>query len=85
MIIDKIDGCFHEAHMTFDDLQFIVCAANIAGYLEAREKIYVDDDMRLTEFIINKFTHWFDEKWKNVSFNDYITDQLLDEFGFKED
>lgn len=85
MIIDKIDGCFHEAHMTFDDLQFIVCAANIAGYLEAKEKIYVDGDMHLTEFILNKFTHWFDEEWKDVSFNDYITDQLLDEFGFKED
>lgn len=85
MIIDKIDGCFHEAHMTFDDLQFIVCAANIAGYLEAKEKIYVDGDMRLTEFILNKFIHWFDEEWKDVSFNDYIADQLLDEFGFKED
>ena len=85
MIIDKTDGCFHEAHMTFDDLQFIVCAANIAGYLEAKEKIYVDGDMRLTEFILNKFTHWFDEEWKDVSFNDYIAAQLLDEFGFKED
>lgn len=85
MIIDKTDGCFHEAHMTFDDLQFIVCAANIAGYLEAKEKIYVDGDMRLTEFILNKFIHWFDEEWKDVSFNDYIADQLLDEFGFKED
>ena len=85
MIIDKIDRCFHEAHMTFDDLQFIVCAANIAGYLEAKEKIYVDSDMRLTEFILNRFTHWFDEEWKDVSFNDYIADQLLDEFGFKED
>lgn len=85
MIIDKTDGCFHEAHMTFDDLQFIVCAANIAGYLEAKEKIYVDGDMRLTEFILNKFIHWFDEEWKDVSFNDYIADQLLNEFGFKED
>ena len=85
MIIDKTDGCFYEAHMTFEDLEFIVCAANIAGYLEAKEKIYVDGDMRLTEFILNKFTHWFDEEWKDVSFNDYIADQLLDEFGFKED
>lgn len=52
---------------------------------KAKEKIYVDGDMRLTEFILNKFTHWFDEEWKDVSFNDYIADQLLDEFGFKED
>lgn len=85
MIIDKVNGCFYEAHMTFDDLQFIICASNIAGYLEAKEKIYVDDDMRLTEFILGKFMHWFDEEWKDVSFQDYIADQLLDEFGFKED
>ena len=85
MLIDRSDEYFYEAHMTFDDLQFIVCAANIAGYLEAKEKIYVDGDMRLTEFILNKFTHWFDEEWTDVSFNDYIADQLLDEFGFKED
>ena len=85
MLIDRSDEYFYEAHMTFEDLEFIVCAANIAGYLEAKEKIYVDGDMRLTEFILNKFTHWFDEEWKDVSFNDYIADQLLDEFGFKED
>lgn len=85
MVINKIDGAFYSAHMSFDDLEFIVRAANIAGYLEAKEKIYVDDDMRLTEFILNKFTHWFDEEWKDVSFNDYIADQLLDEFRFKED
>lgn len=85
MIIDKIDGCFHEAHMTFDDLQFIVCAANIAGYLEAEEKIYVESDTHLTEFILDKFADWYNEEWTDASFEDYIRDQLIHEFGFEED
>lgn len=70
---------------TLDDLECIVCAANIAGYLEAKEKINVDSDMQLTEFILEKFKYWRDEEWTDASFQDYICDQLIDEFGFKED
>ena len=69
----------------FDDLEFIVCAANIAGYLEAQEIIYVDSDMHLTEFILYKLKYWRDEEWTDASFQDYIRGQLIDEFGFKED
>lgn len=70
---------------TLDDLEFIICAANIAGYLEAQEIIYVDSDMHLTEFILNKFKYWRDEEWTDASFEDYIRDQLINEFGFEED
>lgn len=70
---------------TLGDLEFIVCAANIAGYLEAQEIIYVDSDMCLTEFILNKLKYWCDEEWTDASFEDYIRDQLIDEFGFKEE
>ena len=79
---DKVDKIMT---YEFDDLQFIVCAANIAGYLEAQKIIYVDSDMRLTEFIVNKFKYWRDEEWTDASFEDYIRNQLIDEFGFKED
>lgn len=79
---DKVDKIMN---IEFDDLQFIVCAANIAGYLEAKKIIYVDSDMRLTEFIVNKFKYWRDEEWTDASFQDYIRDQLIHEFGFEED
>lgn len=86
MIIDRIDGCFYEAHMTFDDIEYIVCAANIAGYLEAEEKIYVESDTHLTEFILDKFADWYNEDNAKFSvFHEYITEQLIDEFGCKED
>lgn len=32
-----------------DDLSFIVCAANLAGQMEAHEKINVPDDNHLTD------------------------------------
>lgn len=86
MIIDRIDGCFYEAHMTFDDIEYIVCAANIAGYLEAEEKIYVESDTHLTEFILDKFADWYNEDNAKFSvFHEYIAEQLIDEFGIEED
>ena len=85
MLIDRSDEYFYEAHMTFEDLEFIVCAANIAGYLEANDKIYVDSDTPLTEFILDKFVHWFGEESENTAFEDYIADQLINEFGIEED
>lgn len=86
MIINKIDEEFYSAHMLFDDLELIVCAANIAGYLEASEKIYVESDTHLTEFILDKLADWYNEDNAKFSvFHEYITEQLIDEFGYKED
>lgn len=86
MIIEQQDGCFYEAnHVDFSDFESLVSAANIAGYLEAKEKISLDSDMRLTEFILAEYKHWLDEEWKNYDFNKYITNRLLKEFGFDED
>lgn len=86
MVINKIDGAFYSVHMSFDDLEFIVCAANIAGYLEAEDKIYVESDTHLTEFILDKFADWCNEDNAKLSvFHEYIAKQLIDEFGYKED
>lgn len=86
MVINKIDGALYSVHMSFDDLECIVCAANIAGYLESSEKIYVESDTHLTEFILDKFADWYNEDNAKFSvFHEYITAQLIDEFGSKED
>ena len=86
MVINKIDGAFYSVHMSFDDLEFIICAANIAGYLEAEGKIYVESDTHLTEFILDKFAGWYNEDNAKLSvFHECITEQLIDEFGYKED
>lgn len=86
MVINRIDEAFYSAHMSFDDLEYIVCAANIAGYLEAEEKIYVESDTQLTEFILDKFADWYNEDNAKFSvFHEYIAEQLIDEFKFEED
>ena len=36
-------------NFSFDDLTFIVCAANLAGQMEAHDKINVPDDDHLTD------------------------------------
>jgi hypothetical protein len=86
MVVERIDGCFYEAnYVDFNDFEYIVSAANVAGYLEAKDEINVESDIRLTEFILSEYEHWFTEEWMNYSFDEYITNKLIEEFGFKED
>lgn len=72
-------------NINFDGICQIVTASNIAGYLEAKEEINVESDMQLTAFILSKYEYWFSREWMNFSFADYITDELIKEFGFKEE
>lgn len=86
MVTERIDGCFSEAnHVDFNDFEHIVFASNVAGYLEAKDEINVESDMRLTEFILSKYECWFTKEWINYSFDEYIVNELIKEFGFKED
>lgn len=68
----------------FDDIEFIVSAANIAGHLESKKEIVLDSDQQLTEFILNNYKHWCKEECKNVSFEEYITNEMIKEFGVIE-
>lgn len=82
MIIDHIKSNTYECnHVSFEDFENIVCAANIAGYLETREQVIINNDMELTQFILKEYGHWFNKKWMDVSFSDYITSRLIQEFG----
>ena len=69
----------------FDDLEFIVSAANIAGYLEAEEIIFIESDMQLTQFILDRYLKYRGAEWMSVSFFSYMRNQLIKEFGYKED
>lgn len=68
----------------FDDLEFIVTAANIAGYLEAEEIIVIDSDTQLTQFILDRYLKYRDNEWMSVSYHSYMRDQLIDKFKNKE-
>ena len=68
----------------FDDLEFIVTAANIAGYLEAEGIIFIESDTALTQFILDRYLKYRDSEWMSVSFYSYMQNQLIKEFGYKE-
>lgn len=69
-------------NLSFDDLTFIVCAANIAGRMEAWERINVPDDDRLTDSCLKIY-----EEYKNISpkseavFHGYALKRLKDIYG----
>ena len=68
----------------FDDLEFIVTAANIAGYLEAEGIIFIESNTVLTQFILARYLKYRDSEWTSVAFyNSYIRNQLIKEFGYK--
>lgn len=68
-----------------DDLKFIVAAASIAGYLEAEDIICIENDRQLTTFILEKYMDYRKKEWMSFSFHSYMRNQLIKEFGYKED
>jgi len=67
-------------NLSFDDLTFIVCAANIAGYMEAEEKIFVPDDEELagTCLVICREYERLEEE---IAFDEYAAMRLKDFYG----
>jgi hypothetical protein len=68
-----------------DDLVSIVTGANIAGYMEQRGEITVNDDEELTEFLTSQYelyrSEHSDEDWfefiKNALLQHYCSDYCM--------
>lgn len=87
MIINRIDGLFYRAHdVDFNDFEYIVTAANIAGYFEAKDVINVNSDMELTEFILEEIGKYnkLVQSGSKVVFCEFIENALLREFALTE-
>lgn len=63
------------------DLEFIVSGANIAGYMESAEKIYVDSDTELTAFLVDEYNKWVNDDYANESWQEHIEMRLRQEYG----
>lgn len=82
MLSNHMNSCVHKAnHISFDDIELIVAAANIAGFLEANNKISVSSDTELTEFILKTLEKYQSKHEISMSFNEFIVDALLKEFS----
>ncbi len=69
-------------NLSFDDLTFIVCAANMAGQMEAHERINVPDDDHLTDSCLKIWQEY--EKLSENSepvFHEYAWKRLKDIYG----
>ena len=70
-----------------EDLEDIVAAANVAGYLEKDERIFVETDTELTEFLIQTHNKWAaigGEDNNDENFLEYAAAELLERFGTEE-
>lgn len=61
-----------------EELEYIVAAANVAGYLEKADQIVVSDDCELTCFLVALLNAWGGEK---DTFVDYADEKLRERFG----
>ena len=61
-----------------EELEYIVAAANVAGYLEKADQIVVPDDGELTRFLVALLNAWGGEK---DTFVDYADEKLRERFG----
>ena len=68
-----------------DDIEMIVTAANISGYLEAGDKISIESDTNLTDFILEKLKDYREIGWKYFMFVDFIEYELIKNFGNKKE
>lgn len=72
-------------NLSLDDLENIVSAANTAGYMERTSdevsKIYVDSDMGLTDFIMQKYDEYNSKVQKSISWDEFITKAFLEHYS----
>lgn len=77
------------AKLTYSDtLEDIVGAANVAGYMEKENRIYIDTDTELTDFLIEIHNLWDSVGGDDVSdesFLSYAAEELLKKFGCQDD
>ena len=66
-------------------LEDIVAAANIAGYMEHKDKIFAEDDTTLTVFLIDLRNAWAGNEDGNENFIEYAERKLLEKFGVEHE
>lgn len=64
-----------------EELEDIVAGANVAGYLEAEGKIFIDTDEELTNFLITIYNAWFEDYDCKLNFLEYAAQELMEKFG----
>lgn len=84
MIIKEIDGAFEKITELYpDDLELIVAAANIAGYLECAEILEIESDSELSTFCVRLVQKYYRETDVDTAFPEFAETNLIQRFGIK--
>lgn len=76
----KIHKVITSVELSADDFVMLMGAANAAGYMEAREKIVIEDDADMALAILDMYNAWLDDD-KQCAFLDYAASKLIDKFA----
>ena len=82
----KINRVITSIELSIEDLQMMLSAANIAGYMEEKDKIVIHDDQDMTNAILDTYKHWLCPDVREVYPNwlDYVSAELMNRFGIQK-
>ena len=82
----KINQVITSIELSVEDLQMMLSAANIAGYMEEKDKIVIHDDRDMTNAILHTYKHWLhsDVRESNPNWLDYVSDEFMNRFGIQK-
>ena len=79
----KINKIITSIELGVEDLTRMLTAANVAGYMEEKEKIVIHTDEEMTDAILSAYEAWLnaDVHAAHPNWLDYIADELQKQFG----
>ena len=82
----KINRVITSIELSVEDLQMMLSAANIAGYMEEKDKIVIHNDQDMTNAILDTYKHWLypDVRESNPNWLDYVSDEFMNRFGISK-
>ena len=82
----KINRVITSIELSVEDLQMMLSAANIAGYMEEKDKIVIHDDQDMTNAILDTYKHWLchDVREAYPNWLDYVSAELMNRFGISK-
>lgn len=84
MIVKELDETFEKITEAYlDDLELIVAAANIAGYLEHAEKLNIESDSELSTFCVRLVQKYHRETDVDTAFSEFAETNLIQQFGIE--
>ena len=79
----KINQVITNIELSVEDLTRMLSAANVAGYMEEKEKIVIHDDQEMASAILDAYSFWLnsDVHAAHPNWLDYVSEEFVNRFG----